>query len=186
VIAAWVIHERVAGRRAAGLALIIAGDMLVGGGSLLKAFNGGDVWKGDVLFLLASASWGTYTVLCRKWRVTAIQATSAIAIGCLISYVPLFAIGAAAGWWPSHLASAGWHEIGYQAVFQGGCAMLLAGLAYTHVVSTFGPLRAVMITSLVPPIAALAAVPLLHEPLGPLPLAGLVCVTAGLLAGLRA
>lgn len=185
VLAAWLIHQRITAGRAAGLALIVAGDLLVGGASLLKTFSGGDVWKGDLLFLAASIAWGMYTVLCRKWRVSAVEATSAIAIGCLVSYVPAYAIGAAAGWWPTHLPHAGWHEITYQAIFQGGCAMLLAGLAYTQVIATFGPLRAVMITSLVPPIAALAAVPLLHEPLGLLPLAGLLSVTVGLLAGLR-
>ena len=62
--------------------------------------------------------------------------------------------------------------------------MWLAGLAFTQVVQTFGPLRATMATALVPPLAALAAVPLLGEPLGPGALAGLLCVTLGLFLGL--
>jgi drug/metabolite transporter (DMT)-like permease len=185
IIAAVLIGQRISRARAAGLALIVAGDLLVGGPSLLQAFGRGTIWKGDLLFLSASIAWGTYTVLCRKWRVGAVEATSAIALGCLVSYVPIFAVGAAAGWWPTHLPRAAWHEIVYQAIFQGGCAMLLAGLAYTQVISTFGPLRTVMVTSLVPVISALAAVPLLHEPLGALPLLGLLFVTAGLLTGLR-
>jgi drug/metabolite transporter (DMT)-like permease len=54
------------------------------------------------------------------------------------------------------------------------------------VVSTFGPVRTTMVTALVPVLAALAAVPLLGEPLGGPALGGLVCVTAGLLLGLWA
>lgn len=185
LIAAALLHERISPLRAAGLSLIVAGDLLVGGASLLKAFDGGEVWKGDLLFLAAAMTWGTYTVLCRKWRIGAIDATLAIALVCLVSFVPLYALGAWNGWWPSGLAQAGWGEIAFQAVYQGGFAMLISGVAFTQVVTTFGPLRTVMITALVPGISALAAVPLLGEPLTPLPLAGLVCVTLGLLMGLR-
>lgn len=185
LIAAVLLHERISPLRAMGLSLIVAGDLLVGGASLLKAFDGGEVWKGDLLFLAAACTWGTYTVLCRKWCVGAIDATLAIALFCLISFVPLYALGAWSGWWPSRLAQAGWSELAFQAVYQGGFAMLVAGFAFTHVVTIFGPLRTVMITAMVPVISALAAVPLLGEPLSPLPLAGLVCVTLGLLVGLR-
>jgi drug/metabolite transporter (DMT)-like permease len=87
---------------------------------------------------------------------------------------------------PSRLGTAPWGEIAFQAVYQGGLAMLAAGLAYTQVVQTFGPLRTTMLTSLVPPLAALSAVPLLGEPLGVAALGGLCCVGLGLVIGLRA
>ena len=185
LIAAALLHEHISPLRAAGLCLIVVGDFLVGGASLLKALDGGQVWKGDLMFLAAAITWGTYTVLCRKWHIGAIDATLAIALVCLVSFVPLYALGVWSGWWPSGLAQAGWGEIAFQAVYQGGLAMLIAGFAFTQVVVTFGPLRTVMITAMVPVISALAAVPLLSEPLAPLPLAGLVCVTLGLLVGLR-
>jgi drug/metabolite transporter (DMT)-like permease len=63
--------------------------------------------------------------------------------------------------------------------------MLIAGLAFTQVVTTFGPVRTTMMTALVPSLAALSAVPLLGEPLSPTALGGLACVTLGLLFGLR-
>lgn len=185
LIAVLLLGERLARARLAGLALIVGGDMLVGGSSLLRAFDGGDTWRGDLLFLAASITWALYTVLCRRWRVGAIDATVAIAIGSLASFVPLYALGAALDIWPSRLAVAPWSELLFQGFYQGAIAMLLAGVAFTQVVSTFGPLRTTMITALVPVLAALAAVPLLGEPLGALPLAGLVCVTLGLLLGLR-
>lgn len=185
LIAVLLLGERLSRARLAGLALIVGGDLLVGGQSLAVAFEGGDTWKGDLLFLGASATWGLYTVLCRRWRVGPIDATVAIAIGSLASFVPLYALGALWGLWPSRLAVAPWGELLFQGVYQGAIAMLLAGVAFTQVVASFGPMRTTMITALVPVLAALSAVPLLGEPLGALPLAGLVCVTLGLWVGLR-
>jgi drug/metabolite transporter (DMT)-like permease len=186
LIAGLLLSERIGPMGCVGLAFIVVGDLFVGGSSLLRAFDGGEVWKGDVLFLCASLTWATYAVLCRKWRIGAIAATLAVALSCLVTAVPVYAIGAILGAWPSRLADAAWSEIAFQGVYQGGVAMLIAGVAFTQVVTTFGPLRTVMITALVPVISALAAVPLLGEPLTPTVILGLVCVTTGLLLGLRA
>lgn len=186
LFALLLLGERLTSWRVLGLALIVGGDLLVGGSSLRSAFEGGQAWKGDVLFLCASMSWALYGVLCRRWRVGAADATIAIALGCLVSAVPLYAAGVMAGLVPSGLAQAPWREIVFQAVYQGGFAMLIAGFAFTQVVTTFGPVRTTMMTALVPSLAALAAVPLLGEPLGAAALGGLVCVTTGLLVGLRA
>ena len=60
----------------------------------------------------------------------------AIAIGTLASYVPLYLLGLAAGVVLQWLHAASWGEIGFQAVYQGGLAMLVAGIAFTQVVST--------------------------------------------------
>ena len=179
-----LLGERLTPGRVAGLVLIAGGDLLVGGSSLLEAFEGRRTWKGDLLFLAAGSVWSLYGVLCRRWRVRAVDATLAIAVGCLVSYVPLFALAAGSGWAPTGLKVAPWGEIAFQAVYQGGFAMLVAGIAFTQVVVTFGPLRATMLTAVVPSLATLLAVPLLGEPLGAVALGGLVCVTLGLLLGL--
>lgn len=184
LLALLLLGERFTAAHAAGLALIATGGLLVGGTSLLQAFDGSGIWRGDVLFLASGLTWSLYGVLCRRWRVSALHATMAIALGCLLSYVPLYGAAAWAGWVSSHLGTAPWRELLFQAVFQGGFSMWLAGMAFTQVVQTFGPLRATMVTALVPPLAALAAVPLLGEPLGPAALGGLLCVTLGLLVGL--
>lgn len=186
-VMAWLLlGERSGRQRLAGLALIVVGDLLVGGASLLHAFDGGTVWIGDLLLLCGSMSWGLYTVLCRRWRVTAFDATLAIGSFCLATAVPLYALGVLAGIVPSRLDAAPWGEIAFQGLYQGLFAMVIAGMSYTQVVATFGPVRSTMITALVPPIAALAAVPLLGEELAPTTLLGLACVTGGLLLGLRA
>ena len=185
---AWLlIGERFTSQRIGGLVLIAAGGLLVGGQSVWLAFTGaGLVWRGDLLFMLGGVVWSLYGVLCRRWRVGALDATLAIALGCLLSAVAPYALAVAAGALPSGLGTAPWTELAWQAVFQGGLSMWLAGLAYTQVVQTFGPLRSTMMTAVVPPLAALAAVPLLGEPLSVAALGGLACVTLGLLVGLRA
>jgi drug/metabolite transporter (DMT)-like permease len=186
VFAALLLGERFARARLIGLATIVAGNLLIGGASLLHAFAGDHTWKGDVLFVCASLCWALYSVLCRRWHLAAVPATCAIAIGCLVSYVPLFALGAAVGLVPTQLTRAPWSEIALQAVYQGGLSMLLAGVAFTQVIKTFGPVRTTMITALVPVLATLAALPLLGESLTPTGGVGLVCVTLGLLLGVRA
>lgn len=186
LVAALLLGERFGRARSIGLATIVAGDLLIGGASLLQAFDGSQTWKGDLLFLGASLCWALYSVLCRRWHLAAVPATFAIAIGSLVGYVPLFVGAAAAGLVPTGLGSAPWSEIGFQAVYQGGFAMLIAGMAFTQVVKTFGPVRTTMITAVVPVLAALSAVPLLGEPLTAVGILGLLCVTLGLLIGLRA
>jgi drug/metabolite transporter (DMT)-like permease len=184
---AWLwLGESLSRGRALGLGLIACGGVFVGGVSLLRAFDSGDTWKGDLLFMAASLSWASYGVLCRRWRIGAVDATLAIALGCLVSYVPVYGLGVLAGAIASHLGTAPWREIAFQAIYQGGLSMLAAGLAYTQVIQTFGPLRTTMLTALVPPLAALLAVPLLGEPLGLPALVGLACVGLGLMVGLRA
>lgn len=184
--AVLLLGERFGRARLAGLVAIVGGDLLVGGTSLLQAFTGDGTWRGDLLFLGAAMTWGLYTVLCRRWHLDAVPATCAIALGCLATYVPLFVLGTAAGVVPTKLAIAPWSEIAFQAVYQGGLAMLAAGVAFTQVIKTFGPVRTTMITALVPVLATVLAVPLLGEPLTLSAGVGLVCVTLGLLVGVRA
>ncbi|NCA02944.1 MAG: hypothetical protein EBS87_12445, partial [Sphingomonadaceae bacterium] len=88
LLAALILKDRITPARAAGLACILAGDLLVGGASLLSAFDGGDVWKGDLLFMAAAFCWSTYSVLARRHALGAVEATIAITLFALITYVP--------------------------------------------------------------------------------------------------
>ena len=178
-----LLGERLTWPRVLGLALILAGGAAVAGTSVLEAFAGQGTWRGDLLFIAASISWATYGVLCRRWRVGALQATAAIALVSLVAVVPAFALAVLGGVMPSRLGSAPWGELVFQAVYQGGLAMLVAGVAFTQVVAHYGPVRTTMFTAIVPPLAALAAVPVLGEPLAASALLGLACVTLGLLVG---
>src|SRR5665647_1771043 len=77
LLATLVLHEHITPLRALGLGLIVLGDLMVGGASLLRALDGGEVWKGDLLFMLGATCWATYSVLARHYRLSAVRATIA-------------------------------------------------------------------------------------------------------------
>ena len=183
LLAALLLAERITPLRAAGLALIVAGDVLVGGRSLLAAFDGGDVWKGDLLFMGAASCWATYSVLARRHGVGAVHATIAItALACTV-YVPMYALLAALQLAGSQLAQAPWSEILFQMVFQGVGSVVISGITFTRMIQHYGPVRSTMITALVPGLSAIGAVWLLGEPLHWNLGAGLLLVTLGIFFG---
>ena len=185
LLAAWLLRDHITPLRAAGLALIVAGDLLVGGRSLLAAFSGGDVWKGDLLFMLAASSWATYSVLARRHAVDAVQATIAItAFACMV-YLPSYALLVWLGAVTSHLAQAPWSEIAFQMLFQGGGSVVISGISFTRMIQHYGPVRSTMITALVPGLSAIGAVVFLDEPMHWNLVAGLLLVTAGILVGVQ-
>ena len=185
LIALVVIGTPVNSKRWFGLALIVTGGLLVGGASLLRAFDGGDVWKGDLLFLGASFSWSAYTVMTRKQAMGAIPATIAVCVFVVFTFVPVYALLALTGVIVSHLREAPWSEIVFQALVQGIGSVVISGITFVRMVETFGPIRSTMITAVVPGLSALAAVLFLGEPLYWNLLLGLALVTIGIVFGVK-
>ena len=183
LLAMWFLHEKIPALRALGLICIVLGDLLVGGMSLLKAFEGGEVWKGDLLFMGAASCWAAYTVTARRLGLDAVRATMAITAFAFVGFVPLFALATTQGWWPTHIPQASWGELLFQAAFQGGGSVVISGITFTQMVRHFGPVRTTMITALVPGLSALGAVAVLGEPMHWNLLAGLALVTGGILLG---
>jgi drug/metabolite transporter (DMT)-like permease len=69
----------------------------VGGSSLLKAFDGGEVWKGDLMFMCAASCWSFYTVLVRREGLDAVRATMAVTAFSCVTFLPLYALVARLG-----------------------------------------------------------------------------------------
>lgn len=183
---AWLfLREKVAASRAVGLGLIVLGDVLVGGASLLMAFDGGEVWKGDLLFMAAACSWAAYSVTVRRHGLDAVRATMAITALAFVCFVPLYVALISTGVLPTHLGRVPASEILFQAVFQGIGSVVISGITFTQMVRHYGPVRSTMITALVPGLSALAAVWFLGEPMHWHLLAGLALVTSGILFGVR-
>lgn len=185
LLAVWVLREPLTRTRAMGLACIVLGDLLVGGSSLLKAFEGGNVWKGDVLFMSAAFCWSVYSVLVRKHGLNPVHATMAITAFGGLTFIPSYALAAWWQWVPSHLALADWPELAFQAIFQGVGSVAISGITFNLMIRHYGPVRSTMITALVPGLSAMGAVVALGEPLHWHLLAGLALVTAGILFGVR-
>lgn len=185
LLAMLLLSERPSRARMLGLAFILVGGLLVGGASLLKAFEGGEVWKGDLLFMSAALCWSVYSVLVRRHALDPVHTTMAITAFAFLSFVPLYAIGAWQGWVPSRLGHAPLSELMFQAAFQGVGSVVISGISFTVMIRHFGPVRSTMITALVPGLSALGAVAVLGEPLSANLVMGLALVTMGIVFGVR-
>jgi drug/metabolite transporter (DMT)-like permease len=187
LFAMLILSERFTRQRVLGLMLIACGSLLVGGASLLKAFEGGTVWIGDVLFLCASSTWAMYSVLARKYKVDPVQATVAFTVFAVLCFVPLYGLLAYANALPfglvTHLADAPRLEIAMQMVMQGIGSGIVGNIGFTLMLKHFGPVRTTMMTALVPSLSSLSAVFFLGEPLYWNLIAGLVLALSGVVLG---
>jgi len=183
LLAIVVLHDHITPTRALGLACIVGGDLLVGGPSLLHAFDGGEVWKGDLLFMLASSCWAVYSVLARHYRLDAVKATIAITAFAFFTYFVAYNLLLALHWVPGHFWTAPWRDVLFQMGMQGIGSVVISGITFTTMIQHYGPVRSTMITALVPGLSALAAVLFLNEPLHWNVVVGLVLVTFGILLG---
>ena len=183
---AWLmLSQSISKVRAIGLACIVLGDLLVGGSSLLKAFDGGEVWKGDLMFMCAASCWSFYTVLVRREGLDAVRATMAVTAFSSVTFLPLYALVVWLGLIPSHLGTAPWQELVFQALFQGIGSVVISGISFNMMVRHYGPVRSTMMTAVVPALSAISAVVLLNEPMYWNLMAGLALVTCGILFGVR-
>jgi drug/metabolite transporter (DMT)-like permease len=135
---------------------------------------------GDALFLCGSTSWAVFTLLLRRYPLPPLAATVSTTLGSALLYLPI--------WWlflPSTLAQAPAREILMQAAYQGVLVVFVAMLLYTFAVRQLGAQTVALVMAVVPGFAALAAVPVLGEPLSLLALAGLAAVTTGAVLGAR-
>jgi drug/metabolite transporter (DMT)-like permease len=185
LLAVLLLRDRITPARALGLGLIVLGDLLVGGASLWRALDGGDVWKGDVLFMLSALCWASYGVLARRYALDAVRATIAITAFAFVMYVPLYAALVLGRVVTGHVFTAPLREVMFQTLFQGWGSVVISGITFTQMVQHFGPVRSTMITALVPGLSALGAVLFLGEPLFWNLAAGLALVTLGIRFGVR-
>jgi len=119
LLAWWLLRERITRGRLIGLALIVGGDVLVGGASLLRAFDGGQVWLGDLLFMAGAMSWASYSVLARHYGFDAVRTTIGITTFAALTYLPAYLLLALSGAVSSRLFQAPWGDLLFQATFQG-------------------------------------------------------------------
>jgi drug/metabolite transporter (DMT)-like permease len=135
---------------------------------------------GDLLFLCGSSSWAVFTLLLRRHPMEPLTAAVTTTLGSAILYLPV--------WWlflPSTLNQAPLAEIAMQAAYQGVLVVFVAMLLYTFAARRLGAQTVTLLMAIVPGVSALAAVPVLGEPLSLLTLAGLGAVTMGAVLGAR-
>jgi len=161
------------------LGMTSAGLLLIAGRSLTE-IGDSDVWKGDVLFLVAALLWAVFGMLGRHWKVPPRGAIVGIAVFSMVAYMPVYLL-----WLPKSIAQAPFAEIALQAVYQGMVAALVAASMYTYACQTIGVYRASMMLAIVPGASAIGAWVLLGEALTVTAIVGLALVSVGALLSAR-
>jgi drug/metabolite transporter (DMT)-like permease len=172
---ALVLGERWTPARLASLLLVVAGVACLAQDTF-GAHPG--AWRGDLLLFGGSFFWAIYTLLVRVWGIPALQTTLAIGLYAAPVYLPIWLVLL-----PSRIGAAPLGEVAFQVLYQGGLAVVLAGFLFTRALGALHPMALTAITAVVPALVALAAWPLLGEPLGIAGLLGVGLVTGAMLLG---
>lgn len=173
----WILGEKASRPLQKGLVLI------AGGVACMAAYGLGNLhesWPGDLLMILASALWGLYTVLVKRWGYAPWETTIAVALLSALAYLPIYVL-----WLSKGLAEAGMHNILLQAFYQGILVMIVAMLLFMQAMVRLGPTRVGAVMAVVPAVAGLGAVVLLGEPFSWLLVAGLALTSLGAWTGSR-
>ncbi len=174
----WLIlGERPSRLRAAGLFIIALGVCSLAMEMLMIGFS---TWQGDIAFVAAGSIWALYSILVRKWQISAWDATIGCALISAMIYLPIYAV-----FLPKQIALVSWDIIALQAFYQGFMAMVVAMVFYMRAMKSLGPSGVGLFMALVPVISGIAAVPLLNEPLTVHIVLGLLLTSIGAWLGSR-
>lgn len=172
-------REKLTQQRVWGLSLILLGVVAI---LYLTAINTGlhtgmSHWKGDLIFLCASASWALFTV---SLKLSGLRPWDAAAWLCVSSAGILLA-GLLLGVWEITIAAAPVEQTLYQIFVQVLCVGLVTGFSYGFAVRQLGAEKTSAIGALTPVLAVLAGLYLLGEPIQMAAWVGLGFITGGVL-----
>lgn len=170
--------ERLSAWKITGLALIVLGDVAVGGFGIFTILQNdlGHAWLGYVLMLLAAALWAAFTLAQRRSGLDPWMATAVVGIGSFLGFTPFYLMVHGLSVFQHAWSEIALHGL-YQAVGSGIIALAAYGIAIQHL----GAQRAATFSSLVPALAALLGIPLLGEMPDLAAWAGVALVTFGLM-----
>ncbi len=169
LFAAFIDRERFGGLRLAGLGLIGLATLLIGGSAMLAGLGGG-----RLAILAGAALWAVYTLAFRRSGLTPLAAAGLVGAWSSLVLLPfaIFVDGPA-------ILAADPRILAGQVLSQGILSGVVALVCYGAAVARLGASRAVVITALAPPLAALIAVPVLGEVPGIPAIAGIIAAVAG-------
>lgn len=176
---AWLLFgQRPHGRAVTALAIALLGILMIGLQSFTHIDAGSHQWMGDLCFLVAALCWAMAGLLMRRWQLRPVDTAAMMSGLSALFYLPVYVLLL-----PKHLPEAAIDVVLLQGVYQGIVAATLAGMFYNHANHAIGPHKASLTLALVPGITAVAAVPILGEPLSALAICGVVLVTVGAVFG---
>jgi drug/metabolite transporter (DMT)-like permease len=165
-----------------GIALTMVGVALIGARGDLANLRGLDFNSGDLMMLVASFFYASYTLLLRRRpKVSSLGLFAAMAFVAFLTSAPLLAIEIAKGTviWPT---AKGWAILAYVTLFPS----LIAQIFFIRGVQLIGPSRAGVFVNLLPVFGALLAVAILGEPFALYGAIALILVVGGVWIAERA
>lgn len=178
IVLVWLwLGERPLPTRLGGLLLIVLGLVLVSWPGM--GDGSGTTWIGDLLFAGAGVLWGCFTVLTRRWHVDPIRGT-AMVWGLALAYLPVYVLVSGA-----RLLDIPPGEALFQGLYQGVGVAIMALALYAWAIRILGPFVASLFMPLVPVFGVLLAIPVLGEAPTAAQLAGMLAVSAGMVAAAR-
>jgi drug/metabolite transporter (DMT)-like permease len=172
---AWaIVGSRPTRQRLWGLLPIALGVACVAAPQIMGTHEGPSTLAGDALLIGASLAWAAYSVLVKKWAFDPWLLTRVVALGSAMVYLPIYAL-----FLPKGLDNVPMSMLVLQGLYQGLGPTILAMVLFLRAVDILGAERTGALVSLVPVIAGLAAVPLLHEPLTSWLVLGMALVSLG-------
>lgn len=160
-----------------GVAILVAGLLMIGGEGLLEGGGDGRAWIGDLLLLWSGFDWALFGVLMRRWRLGGLR-TACVMGACSIAWVPVHLLVFGLGGIPAAPGAAA-VQAGYQGLIAGWLAIIL----YSRAVAALGPSRGALLPPLVPALGVFWAWLLLGERVSALQVAGMAMVIVGMLVG---
>lgn len=174
-LSAVVLGDAMTPRKAAGIAVVLGGLVLLSGvdaGSFTAR-----ALAGDAMFVAAGTLWAGFGVLLRRHRLDPLLATAVISVTALATYVPVYLVVEGTARLAAASASVLWTEV----VVQGAIAGAGTLFTYATMVRLLGPARAAVFPALAPGLAALMAWPVLGHVPSAAEALGLLVVMGGLL-----
>ena len=156
LLAAAVLGEGLSTVRKFGLALTVAGAVVI-----IGWHGGGGAWNfsrtfGDALFLFAGFLTACFTVAMRQAQLDPLHAAALVAAGSLVIPVYFALCG-------TRLVLLTLPDIAIQAIFQGVLVTIVGVVLYGRAVAILGASSGAAFGALVPALSALFAIPLLGE-----------------------
>jgi drug/metabolite transporter (DMT)-like permease len=180
LLGALVLGETLGLRKALGIAVVLAGLVLLSGveaaSFTLRAA------LGDAMFIAAGTLWAGFGIVLRKHRLDPLLATAVVSFSALVTYVPAYLLAGGGARLLAAAPSVLWTEVLVQGVIAGAGTLF----TYAKMVSLLGPSRAAVFPALAPGLATLMAWPVLGHVPTVAEAAGLFVAMAGLLVAVTA
>jgi drug/metabolite transporter (DMT)-like permease len=171
-LAAFVLNERVAATRKAGLLLVLCGGAMIGG--LGVSSLGGRQSIGHLLFLSAAFMTACYTVAIRHARIDGLHAAAIAAVVSSLLYLPIYLT-----FFENGLFNVPLPDLVFQALYQGVLTAAISLALYGRAIRLLGASHAAAFVALGPIMAALMAIPALGEWPSNIAWAAILMITTG-------